>query len=210
MRLDRWLVLPSMACSGLQDPAPPRDHELNAGERARPLAALRGRAPRRGRVSEDLGTQGRRKEGRGRYYFAPLGEWTPRDGGVKLPFQARTPAWNQETKQGKGQEANQGKAVRPYPAPPAAPFSESLFLCQSMGIPENISLSGRIRREPKEEEQDDIWMNSGQFTTDEVKPLRNVSLPAPGRVWGGSKECREWGALAKLEPRNGQQLSGTH
>lgn len=115
-----------------------------------------------------------------------------------LPFQARTPAWNRETKQGKGQEANQGKAVRPYPALPAAPFSECLFLCQSMGIPENISLSGRIRREPKEEEQDDIWMNSEQFTTDEVRPLRNVSLPAPGRAWGGPKECREWGALAKL------------
>lgn len=80
MRLVRWLVLPSAAGPGGSDRNPPgtralglerviktgrlrKTKELSAGEPARPLAALRGRAPRRGSVSEDLGTQGRRKEG---------------------------------------------------------------------------------------------------------------------------------------------------
>lgn len=134
-----------------------------------------------------------------------------------LPFQARTPAWNQETKQVKGQEAKQGKAVRPraYPALPNSSILLSACFCASLWnytgiLPENISLSGLIQREPKEEEQDDIWMNSGQFTTDEVRPLRYVSLPAPGRDWGSPKECRRVGSTPPnwTEPQNGQQLPG--
>lgn len=66
--------------------------------------------------------------------------------------------------------------------------------------PENTGLSGLIQREPEEEEQGDTWMNSGQFTTDERRPLRN------GKPKGGQKSgehsprldrAPEWAATAR-------------